>query len=345
MQSDKKTQSPPAEAEKVLSEDEAEQQPARPAQAKKQGRRTRGSSIASSVVPSTTRGRTRSQSVFSYAGETLPSAEKPSGRRVKNEPSTPAEIPTDVAEEATPGPGRATRTRRGTVASQVPSTTGRRRRQTSTPASEAKHEEAHPTYEPPRNDVVYATRNFQRMSAVILNDITAHRHAGPFQKPVSAKDVEGYTDIIKRPQDLKSIKAAITAGSRAIAAASASAKELLSTDSPVGTPSKDASTLVLDKTPDLVPPKAIVNSAQLEKEVMRMFANAVMFNPGNEGIVADAREMSEDIAAKIRDWRGVERQVEEGRDGDDEEGTAGAATGAVEGAKEGKEGKHKRRKL
>src|SRR5207248_6276649 len=30
---------------------------------------------------------------------------------------------------------------------------------------------------------------------------------------------------------------------------------------------------------DLVPPKGIVNSAQLEKELMRMFANAVMFNP------------------------------------------------------------------
>lgn len=35
----------------------------------------------------------------------------------------------------------------------------------------------------------------------------------------------------------------------------------------------------LPRTSDVVPPKAIVNSAQLEKEVCRMFANAVMFNP------------------------------------------------------------------
>ena len=175
--------------------------------------------------------------------------------------------------------------------------------------------ESAPTKEPPRNDVVYATRNFQRISAVLLNDITAHRHAGPFQKPVSNKDVEGYKEIIKRPQDLKSIKAAITAGSRAIA--SATAKES-TTDSPAGTPAKEASTLTLEKTIDLISPKAIVNSGQLEKEIMRMFANAVMFNPGNDGIVQDAREMAEDIEARIRDWRNVERQP----DDEEETGTA-----------------------
>ena len=36
---------------------------------------------------------------------------------------------------------------------------------------------------------------------------------------------------------------------------------------------------VVEKTSDLVPPKAIVNSTQLEKELMRTFANAIMFNP------------------------------------------------------------------
>lgn len=80
---------------------------------------------------------------------------------------------------------------------------------------------------------------------------------------------------------------------------------------------------MLEKTADLIPPKAIVNSSQLEKEVMRMFANAVMFNPGEEGIVQDAREMAEDIEAKVRDWRGAERQVEGSRD--DDEDMAGSA--------------------
>ena len=41
---------------------------------------------------------------------------------------------------------------------------------------------------------------------------------------------------------------------------------------------------------------------------MRMFANAVMFNPGEDGMVADTREMFEDVEAKIAEWRGAERE-------------------------------------
>lgn len=175
-------------------------------------------------------------------------------------------------------------------------------------------------YGPPLKNKVQAHRNFARISNVIINDITQHKHAGPFQKPVREKDAEGYTSIIKRPQDLKSIKAAITYGSRAINAATASL------DSPATTPSatSSASLVLLDKTADLIPPKAIVNSSQLEKEVMRMFANAVMFNPGStEGMVLDAREMADDVEAKVRDWRQVEGAAANVRaantDKDDEE--------------------------
>jgi len=256
---------------------------------------------------------------MSQANEIPTSADKATrSRKVKDEPSTPAETPRDeeVEDEATPGLGRSTRARRGNAVAAPAQQTSRRRRQTTTPEEEPEEstEEDFPPYIAPRNDVVHATRNFARLSSVILNEITAHRYAGSFQKPV--KDVEGYEDIIRRPQDLKSIKAAITAGTRAIAAASAKDS---STDSPAGTPAKDSSTLILEKTADLVPPKAIVNSAQLECEVMRMFANAVLFNPGNEGLVSDARDMSEDIADKIRDWRAVERQGgEESRDDEDE---------------------------
>lgn len=165
--------------------------------------------------------------------------------------------------------------------------------------------------------MVYATRNFSRLSAVILNEISAHRHAGPFQKPVSDRDVEGYRDIIKRPQDLKSIKAAITAGSRAVAAALAA--NTANDDSDTA----GSSLLTLSKTEDLIPPRGIVNSAQLEREVMRMFANAVLFNPGDDGIVRDAREMADDIAGKIQDWRGVEREgVERERERDEDDGAA-----------------------
>ncbi|KAF8433314.1 Bromodomain-containing protein, partial [Terfezia claveryi] len=41
----------------------------------------------------------------------------------------------------------------------------------------------------------------------------------------------------------------------------------------------------LKTTTAIVPPKGIVNSAQLERELFRMFANAVMYNKSNSEIV------------------------------------------------------------
>lgn len=128
-----------------------------------------------------------------------------------------------------------------------------------------------------------------------MNDINSHKHGSRFALPVRDRDAAGYSEIVMRPQDLKSIRSAITTGSRAVATATAN-----ETPAP-----SDSTTVELDKTEDLVPPKAIVNAAQLEKEVMRMFANAVMFNPGEDGMVADTREMFNDVEEKLRDWRGA----------------------------------------
>lgn len=301
---------------------------------RKHTRPSRAGSTASSAVAGSVRARTRSQSVVSHA-ESQPAQFEASAtlRQVKDEPTTPADFVhhEDIlaAPAETPTTSKGIRPRRGTLQAQAQIQTqsaGKRKRPRS-PSPITGETEAVPTYLAPRNDFVLASRNFQRLSAVIMNDITTHRHAGPFQKPVREKDAEGYSDIIKRPQDLKSIKAAITAGTRAIG--TATAKDT-STDSPSATPSgntnKDGVTVALEKTADLMPPRAIVNSSQLEKEVMRMFANAVMFNPGEGGMVQDAREMADDIEAKVRDWRSAERQVE-GRDDDDDSTAAGAGPG------------------
>ena len=94
-----------------------------------------------------------------------------------------------------------------------------------------------------------------------------------------------------------------------------------------------SSTVWLPVKEDVIPPKGIVNSAQLEKELMRMFANAVMFNPDpkrgvgpafrtqrqekseaqaetgegdNEeegGVVHDTREMCRDVERRVAEWR------------------------------------------
>jgi hypothetical protein len=134
----------------------------------------------------------------------------------------------------------------------------------------------------------------------MMYDINSHKHASTFNTAVRAKDAEGYYDIIKRPTDLSSIKKAIATGSKQVAAAAS--------DNPTGSPGGATGGVVeLPITADNVPPKAIVNAAQLEKELMRMFVNAVMFNPGEEGVVSDARDMFQTVQGLVSTWRDVER--------------------------------------
>jgi hypothetical protein len=135
--------------------------------------------------------------------------------------------------------------------------------------------------------MVSVTKNFARLTGTVMNDVTSHKYAGIFAKPLSEREAPGYKDLIYRPQDLKSIKTAIGRGSRT---ANAAIDELAGGgDDGVGaeTPSKGtgivgtaaSGTTLLKKTDELAPPKGIVNSSQLEMELMRLFANAAMFNP------------------------------------------------------------------
>lgn len=273
--------------------------PVRRTQSIRTRKQKRESSVAASDVDSSTR-HTRSVSIGSTANVTEDGLSK---RKTKDEPF--------VADSEEPEPSFAssmvTRKRRGTL---TQSSFTKRRRQYSTDA--ALNDEP-----PPRPTTVLATRNFSKMSAVIMNEINSHKHGSRFAQRVRDKDADGYSSFIKRPQDLKSIRAAITHGARAITAATTTADSPSAPPTPGGSKTQD-SVVELDRTIDLIPPKAIVNGAQLEREIMRMFANAVMFNPGEDGMVADTREMFEDVEAKIAEWRGAERDLgtedeEEGR--------------------------------
>jgi hypothetical protein len=132
-----------------------------------------------------------------------------------------------------------------------------------------------------------------------MNDIQSHKHASTFSTAVRAKDAEGYYDLIKRPTDLKSIQKAIGVGAKQAAAGAS--------DTPAGSPGGGGGVVELPITLDNMPPKSIVNAAQLEKELMRMFVNAVMFNPGEDGVVEDARQMFETVQRSVSSWRNVER--------------------------------------
>jgi hypothetical protein len=218
--------------------------------------------------------------------------ESVTGRRVKHEPSTPMDGSDFVRPTIEGTPGQ-------TVRRALQSGVNKRKR------GAREDSESSDAVLAPRQDksVVIANRNFNRLAAPIMNDIQGHKHASLFGNPVRDKDAEGYSDIIRRPQDLKSIRTAIIAGNRAVNAATASESFASSTTSQRDT----GGIVLLPVSEDLVPPKAIVNSGQLEKEIMRMFANAVMFNPGDEEVVQDAREMAESVEAQIAKFREVER--------------------------------------
>lgn len=271
-------------------------------QTRAQPRRPRGGSVASSAVGSSIRGRTRSQSVTSHADD---DNESLLGRRVKNEPSTPGESPALSTEEVLmPAPNDISRR-------SIAARNKRKRgvRDTSETSDTVSAKGQHPTHD---SHFVLAKQNFPRLSNPVMMDILSHKHASIFSLPVRDRDAEGYSSIIRRPQDLKSIKGAIAAGARAINSITA---ELTPTASHSGTGAGAAAsprdtvsgTMTVPKTEDVVPPKAIVNSSQLEKELMRMFANAVMFNPGEDDVVRDAREMFESATVSVANFRVAER--------------------------------------
>lgn len=290
-------------------------------------KRTRLGSIASSQAGGSLREPSRSQSVISHTETVAGENESQAGTRVKTERGTPF----DTIDEAPSTPSQPATRRRG-------GNQPRGRKRTAREASLAESEEqpAPETSEqrgtPGPSKVVIAPRRFGAMSSPIMNDINSHKHASTFTTAVKAKNAEGYYDIIKRPTDLKSISKAIANGSKIINAATAS-------DTPAGSPGLNGGIVELPLTADVIPPKAIVNSAQLENELMRMFVNAVMFNPGEEGVVEDAREMFESVEKSVNQWRNAERMKGGG------DGGSGMGTTPVPVAEEEGQGPGKKRKV
>ena len=323
------------------------------------GRRMkRGGSVASSALASSAHSRTRSQSVQSHVDELSIDA-IPERNPIKPEPpATPAgnddnEMAENTADESN---RRSNRRGRGTLQSlELPelgrANTKRKRAVRETPDASFATPSLPPRSPSPvsRPNQVLASRNFPRTSATIMNDITAHKLASMFAKPLTEREAPGYKSLIYRPQDLKSIQKAIIQGSKALTAA---VENQFST--PVGdagspaqgsnTSQKNA-TMLLPASEDLMPPKGIVNSAQLEKEVTRIFANAVMFNPDSKrgfgpafnlrsmdeqkddrddieetafegeeeegGVAKDAREMFTMVERTVMGWRAAEKAAED----------------------------------
>jgi len=254
-------------------------------------RRARPGSIASSQAGTSVRERSRSQSVLSHTETIAADNESQAGSKIKSERGGSI----DVIEEDVPSLPQRTTRRRGNLQASQPSNKRKRSARELSP-----EETEEPLGLPGIPQSVAAPRHFSRMCTPLMNDIGSHKHASTFTTAVKAKDAEGYYEIIRRPTDLKTIQKAIAAGAKQVTAAA-------SGDTPAGSPGGGGAVVELPATADNVPPKAIVNSSQLEKELMRMFANAVMFNAGEEGVVEDAREMFETVQRSVSSWRSVER--------------------------------------
>ncbi|KAF7896358.1 hypothetical protein EAF00_006372 [Botryotinia globosa] len=252
----------------------------------------------------------RSQSVQSHADE-LSMDNEGSGLHFKQEVATPRGVG-DVADIATDDS-----TSRQPKIPPSPRQAMKRKRLDS------------PEFREPRGPPLFVlwTRAFPKISVSALESISGHRNASTFANPVKERDAPGYKDLILRPQDLKSIRTAITAGHKAAAAAAAA----------LATPDDQGqSSAWLPIAEDLIPPKGIINYAQFEKELMRMFANAIMFNPDPDrgfgkafenkrkesergavyeidenSLVKDTRAMFMDVEKDIGALRSAERRSEE----------------------------------
>ncbi|KAH9875355.1 hypothetical protein J1614_004847 [Plenodomus biglobosus] len=278
-------------------------------------KRGRPGSLASSRAGGSVRDRSRSRSILSHTETVAGDNDSQAGHQIKSERGTSVDA---IDEEPADTPSHASRGRRRAAAPTTAPASTRRKRN----AREASLEEPDDQFSTPGlPKTINAQRHFSRMCAPIMNDINSHKHASTFTTAVRAKDAEGYYDIIKRPTDLKSIQKAIAVGSKQVAAAA--------TDTPAGSPGGAGGGVVeLPNTPDYSPPKSIVNASQLEKELMRMFVNAVMFNPGEDGVVEDAREMFKTVEQSVSNWRNVERssgrtEIEDTPQAEDEDGERG----------------------
>lgn len=103
-----------------------------------------------------------------------------------------------------------------------------------------------------------------------------------FAHKIRDRDAPGYSAIVRNPVDLKSIRTAIQQGNKAAIAALSSLPES----------DANASSVWLPIGEDLVPPRGIINSSQLECELVHMFANAIMYNPDSHRGPGPAFEVS-----------------------------------------------------
>ncbi|KAM0236601.1 hypothetical protein ACHAP5_009332 [Fusarium lateritium] len=236
-----------------------------------------------SSTPSLSRSR-RSQSIISHTDEPATQTSE-SAPRIKDEDATPR--PTEDTGDTTADEsvhGRAQIMTPGSVSSRL-----QKRKRQDTPVDL-----------PPETTQVLWTRGFTKVSSSALDQISSHRDANMFATRLREKDAPNYRQIVLQPQDITSIRSAIKHGNKAAVQSAASL--------PGGDPG--TAHVWLPISDELVPPKGIINSAQLERELVHMFCNAIMYNadpdrgPG-PAFMKRTQEEEEEIVGYRLDENGV----------------------------------------
>ncbi|CAH0059431.1 unnamed protein product [Clonostachys solani] len=216
----------------------------------RQSQKQRGTSATPSAEASR-----RSQSVASQNDDVSTDlGNTASATKVKHEDATPRpheETGDTTADESVAG--------RGNLSTPKASSRNLKRKRNESPSN--------PT--PPLAAQVLWTRGFTKVSSSALDQISSHRDANMFATALREKDAPNYRQIVLQPQDITSIRSAIKQGNKAAVAAANSL--------PGGDPG--TASVYLPYSEDIVPPKGIINSAQLERELVHMFCNAIMYNP------------------------------------------------------------------
>lgn len=177
---------------------------------------------------------------------------------------------------------------------------------------------------PPATTHVLWTRGFTKVSSSALDQISSHRDANMFATALRERDAPNYRQIVLQPQDITSIRSAIKHGNKAAVQAAASL--------PGGDPG--TANVWLPVSSELIPPKGIINSAQLDRELVHMFCNAIMYNgdpdrgPGpsfmkrsqdeeeevlgyrldENGVVKNTRSMFVEVEKLLGDLRSAEKE-------------------------------------
>lgn len=168
-----------------------------------------------------------------------------------------------------------------------------------------KRKRQHTPQEPPAPPThVLWTRGFTKVSSSALDQISSHRDANMFATGIRERDAPGYHQIVLQPQDITKIRAAIKHGNKA---ASTAASNL-----PGGDPGGPSVWLPISD--DLTPPSSIINSAQLERELVHMFCNAIMYNPDpdrgpGQAFMNRLRDEEEEVVGYRVDEDGVVRNT------------------------------------